>query len=125
MVSHTGRLLGRRGGSRRGCLVFLLVVVATAYFGIPVAAVGLRYYRFENEMKTQARFAPSIDDGTIQRRLLQKISELGLPDEARRIRIIRTMRPREIRIFTSWEETIELPFYTRVITLSPEVRQRM
>jgi hypothetical protein len=73
-------------------------------------------------MQTQARFAPSINDATIQRRLLLKIEELGLPDSARRLRIRRGSR--EIRITTSWQEPLELPFYTIVITLQPEVRER-
>ncbi len=125
MVSRRRRTPNQRGVSRVGCLVFVLLVVAVAYFGVPLAGMYIRYYRFENEMQTQARFAPSIDDDTIRRRLLQKIDELGLPVEARRIRIRRITRPREIRIATSWDETIALPFMTRVITLEPEVRERM
>ncbi len=114
-----------RGATRTGCLFFVLVVVAVVYFGIPIAGMYIRYYRMENEMQTQARFAPSIDDGAIRRRLLQTIDDLGLPPEARRLRIRRTSRPREIIISTSWEETIVLPFYTRVQRFAPEVRERM
>lgn len=115
----------RRGVTRIGCLLTLLVVVTVAYFGIPIAGMYIRYIRFENEMQSQASFAPSIDDGTILRRLQQKITELGLPDEARRIQINRTTTPREIRIATSWSENIVLPFYTYTITLRPTVRARM
>ena len=114
-----------RGATRTGCLFFVLVVVAVVYFGHPVASMYIRYFRMENEMQTQARFAPSIDDGAIRRRLLQTIDDLGLPPEARRLRIRRTSRPREIIISTSWEETIVLPFYTRVQRFAPEVRERM
>ncbi len=115
-----------RGASRMGCLFVVLIVVAVVYFGLPIGGMYIRYYRMENEMKTQARFAPSIDDGAIQRRLLQTVDDLGLPLEARRrLRIRRTRRPRQIVISTSWEETIVLPFYTRVQTFAPEVRERM
>ena len=115
-----------RGASRMGCLFVVLIVVAVVYFGLPIGRMYIRYYRMENEMKTQARFAPSIDDGAIRRRLLQTIDDLGLPLEARgRLRISRTSRPREIVITTSWEETIVLPFYTRVQIFTPEVRERM
>ena len=115
-----------RGASRMGCLFVVLIVVAVVYFGIPIGGMYIRYYRMENEMKTQARFAPSIDDGAIQRRLLQTVDDLGLPLEARRrLRIRRTRRPRQIVISTSWEETIVLPFYSRVQTFAPEVRERM
>ncbi len=114
-----------RGATRTGCLFLVLIVVAVVYFGHPIAGMYIRYYRMQNEMQTQARFAPSIDDGTIRRRLLQTIDDLGLPLEARRLRIRRISRPREIVISTSWEETIVLPFYTRAQIFAPEVRERM
>jgi len=126
MVRFRCRLDDERGATRTGCLFLVLVVVAVVYFGLPIGGMYIRYYRMENEMKTQARFAPSIDDGAIQRRLLQTVDDIGLPLEARRrLRIRRTRRPREIVISTSWEETIVLPFYTRVQTFAPEVRERI
>ena len=126
MVRLRSWLDDERGATRTGCLFLVLVVVAVVYFGLPIGGMYIRYYRMENEMHTQARFAPSIDNGTIQRRLLQTVDALGLPLEAsRRLRIVRTRRPREIVISTSWEETIVLPFYTRVQTFAPEVRERM
>ncbi len=125
MVTFRCWLGDERGATRTGCLFSVLVTVAVFYFGIPIGGMYIRYYRLQNEMQTQARFAPSIDDGTIQRRLLQTIDQLGLPLEARRVRIRRTTRPREIIISTSWEESIVLPFYTRVQRFAPEVRERM
>ena len=125
MVKHRRRRTNERGASRVGCLFFMLLVVAIGYWGVPIAGSYVRLYRFKNEMQSQARFAPSIDDGTIRRRLVQKIEQLGLPDEARRITIQRVATPREIRISTSWEVEIELPFMTRTITFNPEVKVRM
>ncbi len=125
MVRFRCWLDDKRGATRTGCLFFVLLLVAVVYFGIPIGSMYVRYYRLENEMQTQARFAPSIDDDTIRRRLLQTIDALGLPVEARRLRIRRISRPREIIISTSWEETIVLPFYTRVRIFAPEVRERM
>ena len=125
MVRFRRWLDDERGATRTGCLFFVLVVVAALYFGHPIASMYIRYYRMQNEMRTQARFAPSIDDGAIQRRLLQTVDDLGLPLEARRLRIRRTSRPREIIISTSWEETIVLPFYTHVQKFTLEVRERM
>ncbi len=119
------RVLGKRGVTRTGCLFSILLLMALTYFGLPVAGMYIRYYRMKNEMQTQARFAPSIDDGTIRRRLLQTIDNLGLPMEARQLRIRRINRPREIIISTTWQETIILPFYTRVQRFRPQVRERM
>ncbi len=123
MVRVQQSRLNERGAGRTGCLLSLLIIVAVAYFGVPIAGSYIRYYRFRNEMQTQARFAPSINDATIRRRLLLKIEELDIPDSARRLRIRRGSR--EILITTSWQEPIELPFYTIVVTLQPEVRERM
>ncbi len=123
MVTARHHRLNQRGAGRTGCLLTLLIVVAVAYFGMPIGGTYVRYYRFKNEMQTQARFAPSINDGTIRRRLFLKIDDLGIPETAKRIRIRRSSRPREIQISTSWPETIVLPFYSWVITLRPEVRQ--
>ena len=125
MVRFRCWLDDERGATRTGCLFFVLLAVAVVYFGIPIGSMYVRYYRMENEMQTQARFAPSIDDDTIRRRLLQTIDQLSLPVEARRLSIRRTSRPREIVISTRWEETIILPFYTRVQEFAPEVRERM
>ena len=119
------RRLNQRGVGRTGCLLTLLIVVAVAYFGFPIAGIYVRYYRFKNEMQTQARFAPSIDDGTIRRRLFLTIDDLRIPEAAKQMRIRRTSQPREIQILTSWQETIVLPFYSWVITLRPEVRRRL
>ncbi len=119
------RVLNARGVTRTGCLFSILLLMAVVYFGLPIAGMYIRYYRMKTEMQTQARFAPSIDDGTIRRRLLQTIDNLGLPAAARRLQIRRTNRPREIIISTSWQETITLPFYTRLQRFAPEVRERM
>jgi hypothetical protein len=125
MVKYRRRRMSERGASRVGCLFFLMVVVAIGYWGVPIAATYVRLYRFKSEMQSQARFAPSIDNGTIRRRLVQRIEALGLPDEAKRLRILRVTTPREIRISTSWEEEIVLPFLTQTVTFNPEVRVRM
>ncbi len=119
------RVLRERGVTRIGCLFSILVLMGVIYFGLPVAGMYVRYFQMKNEMQTQARFAPSIDDGTIRRRLLQTIDDLGRPAEASRLRIRRISRPREIIISTSWEENITLPFYTWVQRFEPQVRERM
>ena len=120
------RRLNERGVGRTGCLLFVLIGVAVIYFGLPIIGFYIKDNRLENEMRTQARFAPSIDDGTIRRRLLQTINDLGIPEEARqRLQIIRPTRPRQIIISTTYQVTIELPFVTKVLIFEPEVRERM
>ena len=112
-----------RGMSRLGCLFTLLLVATGLYYGVNIGGVYLKYYRLVDEMRTQARVAPSIDDGTIRRRLLRTVDQLNLPPEARSVTIRRTQRPREIRISTTYQDTLVLPFYKYAITLTPEARQ--
>jgi hypothetical protein len=109
--------------TRLGCLFTLLLVATGLYYGVNIGGVYLRYYRLVDEMRTQARVAPSIDDGTIRRRLLRKVDQLNLPPEARTFTVQRTQRPREIRISTTYQDTLVLPFYKYAITLTPEARQ--
>jgi hypothetical protein len=114
---------GEAGKSRAGCLLTLLVVILVTYYGFGIGQVYYRYWRLKDEMRTQARLAPGIDDDTIRRRLQHKVEELELPEEARRLRIRRTARPREINITTTYQDTLNLPFYRYPLTLTIEARQ--
>ena len=116
------RLRDRRGKSRIGCLITIMLLVVGSYYGFNLGAVYVRYWLFKEEIKTQARLAPSIDDATIRRRVRVKADQLGLPDEARQVTIRRTQRPREIVISTTYQEVIDLPFFHYTFTLTPEVR---
>jgi hypothetical protein len=113
----------RAGKSRAGCLLSILLAVIVAYSGYHAFRVYYRFWRLEDEMRTQARMAPGIDDEAIRRRLLTRVDELGLPEEARQIRIRRSARPREIRIDTSYPDTLVFPFFKYPIQLNPEARQ--
>jgi hypothetical protein len=125
MVAGTRRRLGdRRGITRLGCLFSLLLLATGVYYGVALGGVYMSYYRVQDEMRTQAKVAPSVDDATIRRRILRKIDQLALPAEARReLQVQRTLRPREIRIHTTYQDTLVLPFYKYVVTLKPEARQ--
>ncbi len=113
----------RLGKSRVGCLVSILVMVLIGYTAVNVGTVYYRYWRLLDTMKQQARMAPGLDDDVILRRILAEVEELKLPDDARRVRIQRLARPREIRITTSYPDTLVFPFYTRPITVRLEARQ--
>ncbi|HXV86458.1 MAG TPA: hypothetical protein VD793_07150 [Gemmatimonadales bacterium] len=114
--------LGRRGASRVGCLISLVVAGAVVYYGMDVVRVYFRYWQMRDEMRSVARLAPSLDDATILRRLRAKADALALPQSARRFTIRRLARPREIRITTSYNETVVLPFYQYTFQFKPEAR---
>ena len=109
----------RRGSSTTGCLLWLLVFVAALYYGVHIGEVYYRSWQIAEEMKSQARLAPSLTDPVIMRRLVAKADELGLPAEASRFRIVRTPRPRAIRIETQYSETVQLPFFNHTFTFAP------
>lgn len=115
----TRSLRSRRGSSTTGCLLWLLVFVAALYYGINIGEVYWRNWQLQEEMKSQARLAPSLTDAVILRRLVTKADDLGLPDDASRFRIVRRPYPRSIRIDTKYSETIELPFFTHTFSFTP------
>ena len=110
---------GRRGTSRRGCLVSLLLLSVALYYGINIGDVGYRYYRMKEEMQSQARLAPGLSDGVIRRRLKARAEELGLPSEARDIRIARSAQTRRITIESRYAESVDLPFFNYTFNLNP------
>jgi hypothetical protein len=115
----------RRGASSSGCLLSLLIFVAVLYYGVNIGEVYFRYYRLVDEMETQARLAPGLDDGTIQRRVQAAIEEIGIPDSAggRQLRILRTASPREIVIETGYSEFVSLPFFNHTFSFHPRATQ--
>ena len=109
----------RRGSSSTGCLLTLLVFAAALYYGVHIGEVYWRFYQYQEEMRSQARLAPSIPDGVIRRRLLTTVDELGLPAEAQKIQIKRTARPRQITIESEYAEEVTLPLFHHTFQFHP------
>lgn len=116
------RLSLRPGKGSLGCLTTLLLIVAIAYFGIPIGEKYLRYYRFEDAMKQEARFAQTRDDQSIRLRLQNRADSLGLPDDALKIKVNRNEK--RIKIWTDYDEQIELPGHVRELHFAPHVERR-
>ena len=49
-------VMPRRGASSLGCLFTLLIVTAAVYFGVNVAEVYWRFYEYQDDMRSFARF---------------------------------------------------------------------
>ena len=115
---------GRRGASSTGCLISLLLFVGALYYGVNIGEVWFKYYRLVDEMKTQARLAAALDDGTIRRRLRAAITDIGVPETAGdRLAITRSAQPREIRIETNYSETVSLPLFNHTFKFNPKASQ--
>jgi hypothetical protein len=101
----------------------MLVFSAVLYYGINIGEVYWRYYQYQDEMRSQARLAPSLSDGVIRRRLLLTVDRLGLPAEAQKIKIKRTARPRQITIESEYEEEVHLPLFNHTFHFRPSAAE--
>jgi hypothetical protein len=111
----------RRGASRLGCLFAILLVVTVAYFGTGVAEAYLRYYKMNDAMQQEARFAQTLDDDAIRSHLRALADSLGLPEEATNVTVRRSAN--RITIETAWIERVELPMMVREIHFAPHAER--
>jgi len=118
MVTRSPR---RRGGSNVGCLISLLILAVAVYYGVNIGELYWRYYQLLDEMKSQARMAPSLTDATIRRRLILEVEELGLPPDASKFTIRRSGRTQLITIETKYSESVNLPFFRHTFRFTPKV----
>ena len=59
----------RRGTSRLGCLVQVIVLASLIYFGAFMGEDAMSYYRLRDAMKQEARFAATRTDDQMKDRL--------------------------------------------------------
>jgi len=107
------------GRSRLGCLVALLLVTAALYFGINIGEVYWKYYRYQDAMQQEARFAQMRSDQAIARRLASVAGSLGLPPAAHQVEIRRDEASRRIFIAAQYRELVEFPGFVRTVHLTP------
>jgi len=108
----------RRGAGKLGCLLSLLLVVTLGYFAVNVGEVYLRYYKYNDAITQEVRFASSRTDDAIRRRLSALADSLGLPEEAARVRVRRTGN--RIRVSAEYSEHVELPLFVREFHFAPQ-----
>ena len=120
-------LRGRAGKGTSGCLTTLVLFGIALYFGLPVADVYVRQYQFAEEMRSQARLAPSLTDAVIRRRLEDKADALDLPAEAlKTLKIKRTGgSARRITIDAEYSETVVRPFFRHTFTFRPHAEEQL
>jgi len=109
------------GKSSYGCLVFILLIGATLYFGFNVGNVYWRAYQFQDAMTQESRFAAHNSNETIIARLRLQADSLGLPEGAQKIQIRR--KPNEIWIWSDYIETVELPWKLQEIDFEPHAER--
>jgi len=112
----------RRGTSRFGCLVQLVVVGGLIYLGAQLGQDGMAYYRLRDAMRQEARFVPKRTDQQIRDRLRAFTDSVKLPEAAKDINIVRDEN--RIRIWSEYDQEVKLPFgQSRTIHLRPSAEK--
>jgi hypothetical protein len=104
------------GKARLGCLISLMLVAFVIYIGKDFGGVYFRYYQINDEVKTQASFAPALTDAAIRDRLVLRADSLNIPLGPKQWTIKRTKSPSEISISATYDDSvvIDLPGYHKV-----------
>jgi hypothetical protein len=117
-------VVNRRGESRIGCLLPLLLLAMAAYFAVDFGEAYFHFYQFKDAMGQEARFVMDKTDAQITTRLSALADTLQLPPGAELITIERTATT--ITISSDYDEVIKLPLKKeRVIHFHPSVMSRL
>ena len=117
-------MVSRRGESRLGCLIVLLILAVAAYFAVDFGEAYFRFYQFKDAMGQEARFATTKTDDQITKRLSSLADSLQLPPGAELITIERN--PTIITISSDYDEVIKLPLKKEyVIHFHPSALSRL
>lgn len=100
-------MVNRRGESRLGCLIPLLILAVAAYLAVDYGEAYFHFYQFKDAMGQEARFATDKTDDQIISRLTALADTLQLPPGAEVISIQRS--PTTITISSDYDEVIKLP----------------
>jgi hypothetical protein len=111
----------RSGKSAYGCLIFILIIGATLYFGFNIGNVYWRAYQFQDAMTQESRFAARNGNEVILAHLRAQADSLGLPDGAQKIQIRR--KPNQIWIWSDYIDTVELPWKLQEINFNPHAER--
>ena len=103
--------LTNRRGVTLGCLLWVLVIAAGAYFSIGVAEVFVRHAKFKDAVNQELRFRSKAPDYQIRNRFKFIADSLGLPPDAGIVTI--TRRQGRITLESHYEETLELPGFKK------------
>jgi len=93
------------------------VLTAIGYFGFNVGEAYFNFYRYQDRMKSEARFAVHSTDGDIKARIAAFADSLGLPDPANKVVVRRGVH--DIFIYANYIVRIELPGQVREVHFNP------
>ncbi len=105
------------GSSSLGCLFTLLIIAVVGYFGVGVGEIYLRFYKYQDAMRQEVRFAAHNSDAVILRHLREHADSLGLPEAAANVTLQRDSR--HIEMESEYYEHLELPLMVREVRFNP------
>lgn len=98
-------------------------MTAIGYFAVNIGEVYARYYRMQDAMQQEVRFARSRTDADIKRHLQAFADSVGLPQEAGDVGVKR--REHTISVWSDYDERVELPLFVRDIHFSPSAEGQL
>jgi len=107
----------RRGMTKMGCLMTLLVLAAIGYFGANAGQTYWRFYQYQDAMEQEVRFRANQPIPQIRTRLRNIADSLGLPPDAGIVSVKKNGK--QILIEAHYEETIELPGFKKEVHFEP------
>jgi hypothetical protein len=107
----------RRGATKFGCLVWLLLVSAVLYFGVHAFEVYYTYLQFKDAMQQEVRFRSYLPNDKIKANLRAIADSLGLPEDAGVVTVSR--EGGRITVESHYEAFIDLPGYRKEIHFEP------
>lgn len=110
----------RRGATKLGCLVTLLILAAVGYFGANAGDKYWRYLKYRDAMRQEVRFRAKQPIPQIRARLRALADSLGLPPDAGIVTVRKNGR--QILIEAHYEETIEFPGFRRDVHFEPRAQ---
>ena len=117
-------MVNRRGASRIGCLLPLLLLAIGVYIAYGFGEAYFRFYQFKDAMGQEARFASTRTDEQITGHLSALADTLQLPPGAELVTISRSGNL--ITISADYDEVIRLPLKKeRVIHFHPVAASRL
>ena len=107
----------RRGATKMGCLLFLLLFSAVMYFGVNAGEKYYKYLQFKDAMSQEIRFRSWQPNDKIKENLRAAADSLGLPEDAGLVTI--TREGGTMTIESHYEEIIDLPWYKKEVHFEP------
>lgn len=105
--------MNRRGATKLGCLVQLMLLAAVGYFGAGAGEVYLRYLKFKDAVAQEMRFRSRKTIPEIRQRIRFLADSLEMPEEAGIALVKKTAK--ETTVEVHWDETIILPGYRKEV----------